>query len=148
MTTVIFETETAIFQFDLPDVQKIIAAISSEEKSLEFTKIKRILGSAAKTTEKVLIDNKFFGYITLDLLSRDKGSAFCKSCQKIYQANQLQPVPLGFGESPFTIDSGKKRGFRKKVFGQNIKGMGMFGGKAFQCPKGYELISMITRISY
>jgi len=147
MTTVIFETETAIFQFDLLDVQKFLAAIPSEEKSLEVTKIERILESSVKDIEKVLIDNEFFAYITLDLLGNGKGSVFCKSCQKSYQPQQLHPFPLGFGESPFTIHSAIKERLSKKIFGKEIKGMGMFGGKEFQCPKGHELISMITWIS-
>jgi hypothetical protein len=92
-------------------------------------------------------ENEFFDYVVLDLLGKGKGSIFCKTCQKTYHAKQLQSFPIGFGESPFTINSIKKGGFFKRLFGQRIKGMGMFGGKEFQCPEGHELISMITWIT-
>ena len=146
MTTVIFETEIAIFQFNLLDVKKILACHSFEDQIEEVTNILKILESSAKGIKKIPIKNEYFGYIVLDLLGRSKGSAFCKSCQKTYPANQLQSFPLGFGESPFSVNS-KMKGSFKRIFGQKIKGMGMMGGKEFQCPNGHELIAMITWIS-
>ena len=117
MTTVIFETESAIFQFNLLDVKEILACHSSEDQIQEVTNILKILESSAKGTQKITIKNGYFGYIVLDLLGRGKGSAFCKSCQKTYQANQLQSFPLGFGESPFPVNSTKER----RIFQEDIR---------------------------
>jgi hypothetical protein len=146
MTTVIFETESAIFQFNLPDVKEILVCHSIEGQVQKAATILKNL-ETAKGAGKIPIENEFFGYIVLDLLSRGKGSAFCKSCKKTFQASQLQSFPLGFGESPLFIKLKEKGGWFNRLFGQKIKGMGMFGGKAFQCPNGHELISMITWIS-
>lgn len=146
MTTIIFETESAIFQFNLPDVKEILACHSIEGQVQKAASILKNL-EPGKGAGKILIENEFFVYIVLDLLSKGKGSAFCKSCKKAYPANQLQFFPLGFGESPFSIKLKEKGGCFNRLFGQKIKGMGMFGGKAFQCPIGHELISMITWIS-
>ena len=147
MTTIIFETESAIFQFNLFDVKEILVRHSFENQVQEATKILKILESSKKGTQKIIIKSGYFGYIVLDLFGRGNGSVFCKSCQKTYQANQLKSFPLGFGENPLAINSKTKGGFFKKIFGQEIKRMGMFGGKEFQCPRGHELISMITWIS-
>ena len=147
MTTVIFETESAIFQFNLADVKKILARHSSEDQTEEATYILQILESAAIDIEKIPIENEYFGYFVLDLLSRGNGSAFCKSCQKTYPAKQLQSFPLGFGESPLSVKVKMKGGFFKRLFGQRVKRIGMMGGKEFQCPEGHELIAMITWIT-
>ena len=147
MTTVIFQTESVILQFNSLDVKNILACHSLEDQREEVTNILKILESSSNETKKIPIENEYFGYIALDLLSRGKGSAFCKSCQKTYPAKQLQSFPLGFGESPFSVNSGKKGGYFKRIFGQRTKRMGTMGGKEFQCPEGHELIAMITWIS-
>ena len=122
MTTLIFETDTANFQFDLPNVKEIPARHSLVDQGGEAKKILEILTSAEKGNEKVPIDNEFFAYLVLDLLSRGTGSVFCKSCHKTHQAIQLQFFPLGFGESAFTVNSGKKGGCLKRTFAPKIKG--------------------------
>ena len=147
MTTVIFETDNAIFSFDLADVQDLLSCYSSEHQVEEATDLLKVLESMPGDIRKVPPENEFFDYVVLDLLGKGKGSIFCISCQKTYHAKQLQSFPLGFGESPFTIHSIKKGGFFKRLFGQRTKRMGMMGGKEFQCPEGHELIAMITWIS-
>ena len=147
MTTVIFETESAIFQFDLLDVKEILACHSFEDQTEDVTNTLKILESSAKDIKNIPTKNEYFGYIVLDLLCKGKGSAFCYSCQKTYPAKQLQSFPLGFGESPLSIKLKEKGGYFKRMFGQKTKRMGMMGGKKFQCPEGHELISMITWIS-
>ena len=142
MDTVIFETDNAIFSFDLADVQDLLSCYSSEHQVEEATDLLRFLESSSEDPKKIPIENDYFGYIALDLFNNGNGSVFCKSCQKTYQAKQLQSFPLGFGESPFTIHSIKKGGFFKRLFGQRTKRMGMMGGKEFKCPEGHELIFM------
>jgi len=47
------------------------------------------------------------------------------------------------GKSPLSINSIEKGGI-KKVFGKKQKLPGMLGGRGYECPKGHNLISMIT----
>ena len=147
MTTVIFETDNAIFSFDLADVQDLLSCYSSEHQVEEATDLLKVLESMPGAIRKAPPENEFFDYVVLDLLGKGKGSIFCKSCKKEYPSTDLQSFPLGFGESPFTIHSIKKGGFFKRLFGQRTKRMGIMGGKEFQCPEGHELIFMITWIT-
>jgi hypothetical protein len=124
MTTAIFETESAIFQFNLPAVKEILAFHSSEDQTKEVANILKILESLPKGTQKITIKNGYFGYLVLDLLGRGNGSAFCKSCQKAYQAKQLQSFPLGFGESPLSVKVKKKGGISRGCSGKGQKEWG------------------------
>ena len=135
MTTVIFETESAIFQFNLPDVKEILARHSFEDQVQEAAKILKILESSTKGTQKITIKNGYFGYIVLDLLGRGKGSVFCKSCKKPTRQNNSNPFPLGFGESPFAVKLKLKGGYFKRLFGQKIKGMGMIRRERIPMPE-------------
>ena len=147
METAIFETDNAIFSFDLADVQDLLSCYSSEHQVEEATDQLKVLESIPGDIRKVPPENEFFDYVVLDLLGKGKGSIFCKPCQKTYQAKQLQSFPLGFGESPLSVKVKMKGGFFKRLFAQRTKRMGMMGGKEFQCPEGHELIAMITWIS-
>jgi len=51
-----------------------------------------------------------FNYIALDLLSKNQGSVTCKTCNKTYQPDQLEPTIVGHGKSPFSINSKEKGG--------------------------------------
>ncbi len=145
MSTVIFETEKGIFHFDLQDVSASLQDHSSCDQ--DATDLVNILESSSSETRRIPSEKGFFGYIVVDLLSKDKGFVFCKDCQKIYLAEELQSSPIGFGESPLTVKVFRKGGIIRKIFGRKIKGLGMMGGKRFDCPKGHELISMFTWIS-
>jgi len=146
MDTVIFETDNAIFSFDLPDVLKLLSSYSSEHQIEEATDLLKILKSTPGDLREVPRENGFFGYVVLDLLDKGKGSIFCKTCQKNYPAKLLQSTSIGFGRNPFTVNLKEKRGIIKRLFGKRIK-MGMMGGERYLCPEEHELISMITWIS-
>ena len=83
--------------------------------------------------------SELFGYFTLDLLSQSKGYAYCKLCQKTYQADQLNSITVGHGKTPFS-----KKGGIKNLFSKKRKMPGMFGGTGYECPEGHELIAMVT----
>ena len=145
MSTVIFETEKAIFHFDLQDVSAFLQDPSSCDQ--DATDLVSILESSSSETRRIPGEEGFFGYIVVDLLGKDKGFVFCKDCQKTYLSEELQSMPIGFGKSPLTVKVSRKGGILKKIFGRKIKGVGMMGGKRFDCPKGHELIAMMTWIS-
>jgi hypothetical protein len=145
MNTVIFETGKAVFHFDLQDVFASLQDHSSCDR--DAADLVNILEPSSSETRRIPSEKGFFGYIVVDLFSRDKGFVFCKDCQKTHLAEELQFIPIGFGESPLTVKVSRKGGILKKIFGRKIKGVGMMGAKRFDCPKGHELISMITWIS-
>jgi hypothetical protein len=84
-----------------------------------------------------------FGYAALDLIDQTKGSAYCKLCQKTYRADQLKPITVGHGKTPFSVEI-KKKGGIKRLFFKERKMPGMLGGKGYACPQGHELIAMVT----
>ena len=145
MSTVIFETGKAIFHFDLQDVSASLQDHCSCDR--DTADLVNILESSSSETRRIPSEKGFFGYIVIDLLGKDKGFVFCKDCQKTYLSEELQSSPIGFGESPLRVKLFRKGGILRKIFGRKIKGVGMMGGKKFECPKGHELISMITWIS-
>jgi len=107
MNIVFFRTENAVFVFDRSDLKEPL----------------------------LKLDNQV--HILLDLIAAGMGSVTCKICNKPYKPDQLQPITIGAGKSPFNISTVKKRGikslFRKKK---------QPGG--YKCPEGHELISAIT----
>lgn len=112
MNTVFFNTKSAVFEFDRTDLK---------EPLLED-------------------DNQV--HIVLDLIAAGRGTVTCKICNKPYNPDQLQPITIGAGKSPFDINIGKKRGI-KSLF-QKKKNPALFGGRGYKCPEGHELISVIT----
>jgi hypothetical protein len=94
----------------------------------------------------IKVKSDYFGYIVLDLIKAGKGHVYCNVCKEMYDSNQLTSRPLGFGKSPFEFNLKEKGGIIKKLFGKKKRITGR-GGEAYDCPKGHELISMITWIS-
>ena len=76
------------------------------------------------------------------MIGTGKGSVTCEICGKMYEAQNLKPIKIGAGESPFSINSRKKRGI-KSLFGKR-KNPSIFGGHGFLCPGGHKLIVMET----
>jgi len=145
MSTTIFETEKGIFHFDLQDVFASLQEHSPRDP--DAADLVNILESSSSKTRRLPGEKGFFGYIVIDLLSQEKGFVFCKNCQKTYLPEELQFIPIGFGESPLRVKLSRKGGILRKIFGRKIRRAGMMGGKRFECPQGHELISMITWIS-
>lgn len=83
-------------------------------------------------------------FVVLILIEHNKGSVICKTCNETYRPDQLKPITVGHGRSPFQIVDQKKGGIFRKLFKRRIKRMGMFGGRGYECPKGHELISVVT----
>ena len=144
MATVIHKTEKAIFQFGLADAIEYLSAYAIQRGVNETNDLLDFLTSSP--TDPVRIPegrSELFGYVTLDLLSQRKGSAYCKICQKTYRADQLNPITIGHGKTPFSVKLKKKGGIRY-LFTREKKMPGMFGGKGYSCPEGHELIARVT----
>jgi len=140
MITVIFETDTAIFRFDLTDIQERLRHYISEYNVKEAAKLLEFLFVQIEKSISIPEDYQYIGYVALDLINSGKGLVICKLCNTTYQPGQLKPVIIGHGYSPFSVKlkSIKRRWFRKK------RKIPLFGGKGYECPAGHELISMIT----
>jgi len=146
MDTAIFETDNAIFSFDLTDVLPLLVCYSSKHQIEEATDLLKKLESMTGDLRKVPSENGFFGYIALDLLGKGKGSAFCKTCQVKYPARVLRSTSIGFGRNPLEVKFEREGRIIKRFFGKK-QSMGMMGGESYLCPEGHELISVITWIT-
>jgi len=142
MSKVIYENEEAIFEFSLSDVKESLLAYSSK-KIKEAKEIQDYLKQISADQIKIPEHLPYFAYIALDLLNKNKGFVFCKSCKKKYLTESLQLIPIGLGHNPFNPQ--RQISILKKLFSK--KYVSSFGGEAFLCPEGHDLISLITWIS-
>jgi hypothetical protein len=139
MTTVIYETDNAIFSFTSTNVTQSIT--QSNNKTEQLNKLLQQLTSSPPDLITIPKEYTDFAYIALDLIKKGKGSVTCKTCNKTYRPDQLQPTIVGHGTSPFNL---KEKGGIKKLLVKGQRLPGLFGGHGFTCPKGHELISVIT----
>jgi len=139
MNTVIYKADNAIFTFNLNDVTECLMQFNDTTDT--FNKLLHHISSSPPG--KITIPEGYadFRYIVLDLIKKEKGSITCKACNKTYNPDQLQPTIIGHGTSPFNL---KEKGGIKKLLKKGQKLPGLFGGRGFNCPKGHELISIIT----
>lgn len=87
-------------------------------------------------------------FIVLILLDNGKGTVICKTCIETYRPDQLKPITVGHGRSPVDFIEHQKGGILKNLFKRKrIKQIGIFGGRGYECPKGHELISVVTWIT-
>jgi len=133
MTTVIYETDNAIFSFTSTNVTQSIT--QSNNKTEQLNKLLQQLTSSPPDLITIPKEYTDFAYIALDLIKKGKGSVTCKTCNKTYRPDQLQPTIVGHG---------KEKGGIKKLLVKGQRLPGLFGGHGFTCPKGHELISVIT----
>jgi hypothetical protein len=143
MSTVIYKTEDAIFQFDRKSVMELLEHRQSSYGVQELHTLIEVLSSQPEKTILLSTENQYFGYIALDLISDGEGSVFCKSCGKQYRFNQLEAFAVGPDKATFKAATVKKGGF-KNLFRKKPKPPGMQGGKGYKCPEGHTLIFMIT----
>ena len=140
MNMILFQTGNAVFEFNRKEVLEhltILATVQHIDEAATILKsIKATIGENILNSD----DHSYFGYVTVDLISAGKGSMICKACGKFYPADQLEPITIGHGASPFEINIKTKGGIKE----QRKKNPSMFGGTGFQCPEGHTLISMET----
>ena len=139
MTTVTYETDNAIFTFNLNNVTECL--MQSNDTTDTFNKLLHHLTSSPPDLITIPKQYTDFAYIALDLIEKGKGSVTCRICNKTYRPDQRKLTVAGHGTSPFNL---KEKGGIKKLMVKGQRLPGMFGGRGFTCPKGHELISMIT----
>jgi hypothetical protein len=143
MKTVIFNTVDAIFEFNQKEVMELIARKKSEYDLDEVANLLEHISADSNETIVIPEEPAYFEYIALDLIGAGKGSALCKSCNKAYLAGQFKSIQVGFGGSLLDIER-EKIGVLKRLFTKKRKLPTMYGGKAYDCPEGHNLISVIT----
>ena len=143
MKTIIFKTENAVFEFSRKDVLEHLNLLATEHDGDEAVRLLKLISTASGLTILIPTEHDHFGYIALELIAAEKGSVTCTACGKTYKAGQIKPITVGHGRSPFDVNL-KKKGGIKSLFRKKPKMPAMFGGKGYQCPKGHDLISMIT----
>jgi hypothetical protein len=139
MSTIIYNTDNAIFTFNLDDVTESL--MQSNDTTDTFNKLIQHHTTSPPDLITIPKQNTDFGYIALDLIEKGKGSVTCRICNKTYRPDQLKSTVAGHGTSPFNL---KEKGGIKKLLAKGQRLPGLFGGHGFTCPKGHELISVIT----
>ena len=99
MDTLVHETETATFSFELDEITEILNR--SKNKTQERDELLNFISSSTKDPIKIPEECDYFASIALDLVNEGKGLVFCKPCGKTYQADQLKPITVGHGKTPF-----------------------------------------------
>ena len=141
MDILVYETETATFSFEFDDITKILNR--SKNRTQERDDLLSFLSSITEDPIKIPEECDYFSSIALDLVNEGKGSVTCKPCGKTYQSDQLKPITVGHGKTPFSVNS-KMKGGIKYLFRKRPRLPGMFGGKGYACPEGHRLITLIT----
>ena len=141
MSIIVYETETATFSFELEDITKVLNR--SKNMTQERDDLLNLISSSTDDPIKIPEECDCFASIALDLVNEGKGSVTCKRCGKTYQADQLKPITVGHGKTPFSVKI-KMKGGIKYLFRKRPRLPGMFGGKGYACPEGHTLITLIT----
>ena len=143
MAKVRYETDDAVFVFNLLKVVERLDYYAAEHKVDEAVQLLDFIAESSDESINIPEKYDYFGYIALDLLSKEEGSIMCKTCNKTYQIDQIKPTTVGHGKSPLSVNI-KEKGGIKKLFGKKQRLPGMIGGRGYECPEGHSLISMIT----
>ena len=116
MDILISETETATFSFEVAEATAILNR--SEPRTEEGDDPLNFILSSSHNSINIPEKLDYFASITLDLISEGKGSVFCKLCSKTYQPDQLKPITVGQGKTPFSVNI-KMKGGIKSLFRKN-----------------------------
>jgi hypothetical protein len=141
MSTLVYETETAAFSFERDEITQFLNR--SKNTSQERDDLLNLISSSTDDSIKIPEECDYFASITLNLVDEGKGSVTCKLCNKTYHPDQLKPITVGHGKTPFSVKI-KMKGGIKYLFRKRPRLPGMFGGKGYACPEGHRLITLIT----
>ena len=112
MSTVIFKTEEAIFQFDRKSVMECLEQRKLTYKIQELDTLIQVLSRQPEKTILSSTEHQYFGFIVLNLICAGEGSVVCKNCGKQYRSNQLKAFTAGPDETAFKTSTEKKRVFK------------------------------------
>ena len=142
-----YETETSIFKFALNDVKRILETYIKEYQIDDYSNVLTELTSSNDDPIISLKDIDSFHHVIMDLIKQDKGRITCKPCKITYTPHDLQEHPLGLGKLPISPTPKISLSLFKNKYKRKPKMTTGFGGIIFLCPKGHELISIVTWIS-
>ena len=91
MTAVNFQTESCSFYFTVNDVKERLDHYKSEHNVDKAIYLSNFLKSSSDEPIKIPEEDKYFGYIALDLISSGKGLIICRNCNGSYQPNAPSP---------------------------------------------------------
>jgi hypothetical protein len=140
MRTVRFETPEAVFQFTFEDVVTVLHNRASGD---EATELMDFLAVQPGDVIEIAQEKKSFLYAALALLSSNKGHVYCKTCAREYQTSELKSFQVGAGENPLKVKVGYRESLLKRILVRQ-KRMPLLGGKGYRCPKGHELVGLVT----
>jgi len=146
MQKVIFENGPAIFVFDRQEVVDHLKTYLLEHHIQEATDLLEFIGSSSAEPIRIPCGNPIFPYVVMEILDKGHAHVFCKECGENYEAKQLQVRELCLGSNPLKVEIVQKGISLRRLFGRIKRTSGM-GGKRYLCPKGHELIALITWIS-
>jgi len=95
MSTAIFKTENAVFEFYLENVREYLKILTAENNVDEADRLLKLIATSSCETILITKEHDYFGYVALDLIDAEKGSIICKACNKIYKADELKPIAVG-----------------------------------------------------
>jgi hypothetical protein len=143
MARVLFDTGSALLDFDREEVMERVSSFTESHRLETAAHLRELVFSPADETTIIHPDMTNFRVLALELLGDGIGKVTCKTCDKIYDAKELNRIKVGHGESPFSVPL-ERRGWLRRLFRRKVKLPGMLGGKGFACPQNHELISLIT----
>jgi hypothetical protein len=148
MSTIIFKTEDAVFQFERKSVMECLELQRSSYEIRELNTLIDALSNQAEHTILSSAEHQYFGFIALDLINASEGSVTCNNCNchKQYHFNQLEAFAVGPDDASVKAATSKKGGFTR-MFRKRPKNFPMYGGKGYKCPRGHILIYMQTWIT-
>jgi hypothetical protein len=143
MTRVLFDTDSAVLDFDREEVMERLSSFTKRHGVETPAPLKGLVFSPAEETTIIPPEMTNFRVLALELVGDGIGRVTCKACNKTYDAKELTRIKVGHGETPFSVPL-ERRGWLRRLFRRKVKLPGMLGGKGFACPQNHELISLIT----
>jgi hypothetical protein len=143
MTRVLFDTGSALLDFDRKEVMKRLLSFTERPGVETAAHLRELVFSPADETTIIPPEMTNFRVLALELVGDGVGRVTCKACNKTYDAKELKRIKVGHGDGPFSVPL-ERRGWIKRLFKKRVKLPGMFGGRGFACPQNHEVISLIT----
>jgi len=143
MTRVLFDTGSALLDFDRKEVMERISLFTERHGVKTAAHLRELVFSPADESTVIPPGQSNFSVLALELLGDGVGKVTCKACNRTYDAKELTRIKVGHGETPFSVPL-ERRSWIKRLFRRKMKLPGMLGGKGFACPQNHEVISLIT----
>ena len=142
-SNVYYNTDNCIFKIDKVKMVNQLKKFARESNHQEEINLLNYILFQQSSGDIILPEHSSVEYLILCLIDNNKVSVFCKKCETTFRFEQLLPIKIGFGDSPFQFKPSIKEAL-KNLFFKKKKLFGQFGGKGYRCPNGHHLIGKIT----